>query len=191
MEKIVGELIEKIEKLSHGKEPLIIAIDGRCASGKTTLAARLKEALNCAVFHMDDFFPRPEQRTPQRLSAPGGNVDWERFLDEVILPLRSGKREIRFRPFDCDRWELGPEVIEMATPIVVVEGSYSCHPKLREYYDLRVFLSVSQQEQLRRIALRNGDDGLRQFVERWIPMEELYFRAFDVAAQCELILIPN
>ena len=34
--------------------------------------------------------------------------------------------------------------------LVLVEGSYSCHPELWEHYARRVFLSVEPEEQLRR-----------------------------------------
>ena len=41
-----------------GKRPWMIALDGMCASGKTTLAGKMKERYpELAVIHMDDFFP--------------------------------------------------------------------------------------------------------------------------------------
>ncbi len=43
------------EKLRN-KQPLIIAIDGRSASGKTTLAKELNQLFLSEVIHMDDFF---------------------------------------------------------------------------------------------------------------------------------------
>ena len=59
----LGEsVLHEIEKLRRTKEKLVIAIDGRCASGKTTLAAYLKTALSCNVIHMDHFYLRKEQR---------------------------------------------------------------------------------------------------------------------------------
>ena len=78
------------QRIRGSGQRLLIAVDGRCASGKTTLAATLEEETGCNVVHMDDFFLRPEQRTPQRLAEPGGNVDYERFRQEVILPLSRG-----------------------------------------------------------------------------------------------------
>ena len=60
-------LVQAIEEQLQQKGRLIVAIDGRCGSGKSTLAARLARELRCSVFHMDDFFPRPEQRTAERL----------------------------------------------------------------------------------------------------------------------------
>ncbi|MBS7324987.1 MAG: (d)CMP kinase, partial [Angelakisella sp.] len=37
----------------------VIALDGRAAAGKSTLAAALAETLQAAVIHMDDFFLPP------------------------------------------------------------------------------------------------------------------------------------
>lgn len=178
------------------KRPLIIAIDGRCCAGKTTLAAGLKERNGWSVFHMDDFFLRPEQRTKERLAQPGGNVDYERFLEEILMPLRSAKikaagnggrtESITYRPFDCRRQDFAEEVTVEAGDVVIVEGSYSCHPALRDAYDLRVFLDVSQAEQERRLLARNGEEGAAVFRGKWIPLEERYFVACRVREQCSV-----
>lgn len=99
-------LVQAIEEQLQQKGRLIVAIDGRCGSGKSTLAARLARELRCSVFHMDDFFPRPEQRTAERLSQPGENVDHERFLAEVLLPLHNAQ-PVTYRPYLCARQQLG------------------------------------------------------------------------------------
>ena len=62
----------------------IIAIDGRCASGKTTFTQKLADYLNAEVIHMDDFFLRNELKTKERLSEVGGNIDYERFTSDVL-----------------------------------------------------------------------------------------------------------
>ncbi|MBR2829754.1 MAG: hypothetical protein IKE68_04310, partial [Solobacterium sp.] len=69
----------------------------------------------------------------------------------------------------------------------VIEGSYSCHPELRPYYDLTVFLDIDPQEQIERIRRRNGEERLEAFRTRWIPLEELYFREMDVEHHCDLV----
>lgn len=166
---------------------VIVAIDGRCGSGKTTLAARLQKDLHCAVYHMDEFFPRPEQRTEARLSQPGGNVDHERFLEEVLLPLQIAQ-DITYCPFVCSRQQLGEPVTVEANRLTIVEGSYACHPALWEHYDLRVFLTIDPEEQLRRIEARSGPEKARQFRDRWIPFEERYFHAFDIQARCDMCI---
>lgn len=60
------------------------AIEGGSASGKTTLSEILTAIYGCTVFHMDDFFLQPQQRTPERYAEAGGNIDRERFLTEVL-----------------------------------------------------------------------------------------------------------
>lgn len=170
-----------------GASPVTLAIDGRCASGKTTLATRLTEQTVAALIHLDDFFLRPEQRTPERLATPGENVDWERLVREVLEPLGAG-RTSQYCPFDCHTLGYKPAVTIAPAPLVILEGSYSCNDHLWEYSDYHVFLTVSPEEQLRRIALRNGEEAARVFQERWIPLEEAYFTACNVAARCDLVL---
>ncbi len=165
--------------------PLLIAIDGRCAAGKTTLAAALQESIGCHVIHMDHFFLQPGQRTRQRLQEPGGNVDHERFLEEVMRPLSRGQ-SFSYRIYDCRTMELSPPVRVEPGEITVIEGSYSCHPALWEFYGLRIFMDVSAEEQLRRIRIRNGEQAASVFCERWIPLEERYFAAYQIQERCDL-----
>lgn len=135
---------------------------------------------------MDDFFLRPGQRTAERLNTPGGNVDHERFLEEVLIPLKGGAGEISFRPFDCTTQSFAEPICVKAEEICVVEGCYSCHPALWEHYGLRVFLTVDREEQMRRILLRNGAEKAKQFAEKWIPLEELYFSAYNIQSRCDM-----
>lgn len=56
MEHAYEILARRIEASLSSREHLILAIDGRSASGKTTLAARLSGQFKADVIHMDDFF---------------------------------------------------------------------------------------------------------------------------------------
>lgn len=105
MKNAVTEIITAYEKLKPAGAG-VIAIDGRAASGKTTLAAALAAETGGAVVHMDDFFLPAELRTPQRLAAPGGNVHAERFAEEVLPFLRQG-RPFCYRRFDCRVMDYG------------------------------------------------------------------------------------
>lgn len=187
-EDIAKAVIAAAEQISEKR--LIIAIDGRCAAGKTTLAARIREQTNWNVFHMDEFFLRPEQRTTERFAEPGGNVDWERFREEILLPISQGESAIKYRSFDC-RADSMTEISANVGKICVVEGSYSCHPELRGFYNLRIFLTVGREEQARRILARNGAERAEQFTEKWIPLEEKYFTKCDVERFCELKFNTN
>jgi uridine kinase len=169
------------------KNPLLIAIDGRCAAGKSTLAALLNAVYGdeCNVLTMDEFFLRPEQRTAERLSNPGENVDHERFLSEVLVPLSEG-RGFNYRPFDCQRMDFAAPVAIQPRKIAVVEGSYSLHPALARYYDIKVFMDVEKDEQMRRLRLRESESSVKMFESQWIPLEEGYFEACQIREQCDL-----
>lgn len=175
-----------IRETAKGKDKIFVAIDGRCASGKTTLAEELADALGCPVIHMDDFFLRPEQRTPERLTEVGGNLDRERFVAEVLRPLSEGK-DFTYRPFLCHTMSLGDPIEVKASPITVIEGSYSCHPDLREAYHLRFFLTVEPRVQQSRLLAREGAERLTVFEQKWIPMEETYFKECRVQEACILL----
>jgi len=183
-ETIQYNIRREIENAQKNKQCLLVAIDGRCASGKTTLAKCLQKIYGCDVIHMDHFFLRPEQINEQRLSEPGGNVDYERFLDEVLLPLKN-KKSFAYRPYDCKKQEMTEAIPIKQNTITLIEGSYCCHPKLFEHYDVKIFLTVNEKKRIERIKARNGEAGCIQFRDKWIPLEECYFTAFNIEACCD------
>ena len=186
-----SDIYQKLKEISaKGSRPAILAIDGRCASGKSTLAAQLAEEWDANLFHMDDFFLQPHQRTAERLAEPGGNVDHERFLTEVLRPLHAGE-PVSYRRFDCRTFTFDPGKIVEPKPIAIVEGSYACHPELRELYDLRIFLDIDPQTQMERITRRNGPEAAERFRTVWIPLEETYFRECAVRECCEYSAAGN
>lgn len=119
MEQTVFTILQKIHKLQKGQAPLVIAIDGRCGAGKTTLAQHLSQELSCSIIHLDHFFLRPQQRTPERLKQAGGNFDRERFLSEVIPFLRQNQ-QFSYRPFDCKTQTLSEPVMVKPGNLVIV-----------------------------------------------------------------------
>ena len=180
------ELFFKIEELLSAKERAVVAIDGGAASGKTTLADVLADRYGASIVHMDDFFLRPEQRTPARFAEAGGNLDRERFIEEVI-PFIGKKEPFSYRIFDCSQMKLfGTAEISDAS-LVIVEGSYSHHPAFADAFDLRVFLRVDEEERKQRIITRNGARS-ETFFSRWIPLENRYFEAFGIEEKADIVI---
>ena len=183
-----GSLVQALTRRLSSGERVLLAIDGGSASGKTTLAASLHAHFpDSRVFHMDDFFLRPEQRSEARYLEPGGNVDRERFLNEVLLPASRGEA-VTFRRFDCKTFSLEPAVSVKYRPLTIVEGAYSLHPALRGYYGLRVFLKIAPDLQRKRIEERNTPAQQSMFFERWIPLEQRYFEHCSPEGCCDLVL---
>lgn len=186
IQQTAESILKEIKTRFREGKQLLIAIDGRCAAGKTTLADCLQSLCGCSVIHMDQFFLRPEQQTEERLAEPGGNIDYERFLEEVLIPLQKGV-SFSYRPYDCQCRRLAEPVAVTPGGIHIIEGSYACHPALIAYYDFKIFLTVDAKEQLRRIEKRNGAAYAKVFRDRWIPLEECYFAAYPIKEQCEFV----
>ena len=180
------DIERRLDALLAEKDRVICAIDGRAGAGKTTLADSLAAGYDAAVIHADHFCLRPGQRTAQRLAEPGGNLDRERLLESVLLPLSQNKRAA-YRPYDCSLGRLTDGIELPEARLYIVEGSYSLHPELRPYYDLAVFVTTDSETQLRRIEARDHSK-LAAFREKWIPLEELYFKTFDVARGCDVMI---
>ncbi len=178
--------IDRVERLLTEGRCAFVAIDGPCASGKTVFAASLHERFGGNVLHMDDFFLRPEQRTPERFAEPGGNVDRERFEAEVLKPLAAGKA-VRYRPWDCHTGDFATSRSVEPAALTVVEGSYSMHPALRGYYDLTMCLIVDPSERLRRLEARNPRM-LQRFIDEWIPLENRYFESTNTQGSADLLV---
>ena len=172
LEKRISDLIET-------KDKVIIAIDGPSGSGKSTIAKGLREKYDGNLFHMDDFFLRPEQRTSIRLNETGGNVDYERFYEDVLKNIEKGF-PFAYRPYNCSLRQLVDERVVSYKKINIVEGVYSMHPMLLPFYNIKVFITASKEVRINRIRKRNGEEMLQRFINEWIPMEDKYFDHYGI-----------
>lgn len=174
----IGKLIE---------EKGVIAIDGRCASGKTTLVNTLSTLYDVEVIHMDDFFLPKELRTEARLAECGGNVHYERFYEEVICNLRK-QEGFTYRKFDCKRMGYTCSYTISNEKAIIIEGAYSLRPAFQAHYDLKVFKDIAKEEQAERIVRRNGLEQYEVFKKLWIPKEEAYFEKFNIKKLSDIII---
>ena len=78
--------------LHEGKR--ILAIDGRCTSGKTTLAEQIEKSLPCNIVHIDDFYLPFSKRT-----KGGSFFSILSLMDHHKIPF------LPSRPFDVAREE--------------------------------------------------------------------------------------
>lgn len=178
------ELFQQINELVH---PCVISIDGKSGSGKSTCAKLISDIYGYPIVHMDDFFLQKEQRTIERLNEIGGNIDYERFNKEVVLPVLN-KQSFTYQIFDCQSMSIqGSNNIRFNNGIII-EGCYSMHPTFNDYSHLKVFMDVSFELQKERILKRNGEYMLKRFVEEWIPKENQYFETFMIKEKADIII---
>ena len=138
--------------------PLLVALDGRCAAGKTTIAAQMARQYGWGVVHLDDFFCSRSSAPPAHGGArrqPGPRTPDCRGAGT----LRAGQQG-SYRLFDCRTMALAPGTVPLPqTPIILLEGSYSCHPDLWNYCALHAFVDVEPAEQLLPLPARPGKAG--------------------------------
>ncbi|MBO7151088.1 MAG: phosphoribulokinase [Clostridia bacterium] len=181
------ELCEEIEAMICDLKRVIIAIDGMCAAGKTTLANKLKETFKGAfVVSMDDFYLPLAQRSDAIMAEPGGHMDYERFDREVATPLWKAQ-PASYGVFDCHSQSITETVqIPADAPLIIVEGTYATHPAIPDIYDYRIFVKTDSETQKERVILRDGkwaDD----YFQKWIPFERAYFSAYMTEALADAV----
>lgn len=81
--------------------PLVLALDGRCGSGKTTLANALAAQFpGCTLLRTDDFYLPPARRSPDWAHTPCANMDLTRLRDEALRPAYAGQ-PVAYRAYSC------------------------------------------------------------------------------------------
>ena len=186
MERLLP-ILSAVAAAQRARPQVLMCLDGPCGSGKTTLARQLVSITDAACVPMDDFYTPHPMKTPERLSQPGGNAHIERLLSELLLPWRS-QGHGSYRPYLCAEDRFGEPVEVPARPLTILEGSYSLHPDIAALADVRVFLTISEEEQLRRLNAREGAEGVKNFQQRWIPLEKAYHAAFALPDERCLVI---
>ena len=81
-------------------KPLVLALDGRCGSGKTTLANTLARQFPASItLHTDDFTCRLHSASAAG-RTPCANMDLDRLRDEALRPAYEGQ-PVQYRAYSC------------------------------------------------------------------------------------------
>ena len=173
-------------RLIEDRKPAVLALDGFCASGKTTLAAALSERYGARVIHTDDFYLPRDMRSDERYAEPGGTIHYERLKAEVIDRLT--EPSLTCGVFSPEIMGIARTVTLPRAALTVIEGAYACHPVFGAYADLCCFMETGPEEQRRRILARNGPERLKLFESRWIPYELKYEAAFHIREKADVLI---
>lgn len=155
--------------------PFTVALDGRSASGKTTLAAALAEILDAAVIEGDDFYTGgTEARTEPPVELVKLCIDWKQQRG-VLEALRAGQ-EASWHAFDWDAFDgriCEEPVVMSPRPIVILEGVYASRPELEDLIDVKILVRADEALRESRMVAREGT--ITPWQRKWETAEEYYF----------------
>ena len=155
------------------KERILIAIDGRPVSGKSTLAMRLADRFNLPMLCIDDFMA-PERDWMSR--APGFPYPFFRnavFVDAVHTLKREGR--CTYTEFDWEAVEIGTkERILIWDGPLIVEGCSVLQEPLPGLYDLRFFIESDEASTYAAAMARDGERWALEWRTIFLPSVVLY-----------------
>jgi hypothetical protein len=132
-----------------GHRPVVLAMDGRSSSGKTTLAGRLRDVVaGSAVVHTDD------------IAWWHSRFGWaDLLIDGVLLPARAGQ-PVTFRPPQWDqRQRPGAIEVPAGCPLLIIEGVGAARRESVHLVDAAIWVQSDEREAERRSLARVGWPG--------------------------------
>ncbi|MEL4505827.1 hypothetical protein AAEX63_13290 [Luteococcus sp. H138] len=165
--------------------PVLVAVDGRGASGKSTLSGQLSAQVpGAVVVHTDDI------AWHEPLFA------WFGLLgDGVLSPLRAGQ-PVDFQP---PAWPAhgreGRITVPADTPLVLVEGTGAAQEHLTGLYDAIIWVQADFDEAERRGIARDTVQGVNgdaaetvEFWHHWMRAELAHFAADRPWERADLVV---
>ena len=180
--------IKNLIKEKNLSERFIIAIDGPCGGGKSTFADYLNNVINANIVHMDDFYLPFKERSEKWTTTIAGHMDYDRLYKNVIMPYVENK-ETNYISYDCHNDKYMQKIdIDLSKPLIL-EGSYSQNPysDIYKYLDLKIFVDIECDEQLKRLAKRN-EKTVKMFESMWIPFENKYFNEYKIKDLSDIVI---
>ncbi|MGL5817597.1 MAG: hypothetical protein ACRCYR_08550 [Phycicoccus sp.] len=155
---------------------LVVSIDGRSGSGKSSLATAVARRLSARVVRMDALYP----------GWDGLAAGVELLLTHVLEPLWHGE------PASVPTWSWargrpGPVRPLPESEVVVVEGVGAAHGRAAELAQVRVWLDAAEEIRKDRALARDGETYAPHW-ERWAAQESALLARFDARAAADLVV---
>lgn len=117
--------------------------------------------------------------------AIGGDFDWQRLRDQVLLPLKEN-RPGRYQRYDWAEGALAEWHTVSATGAVIVEGVYTLRLELTDLYDFKVWIECPREIRLARGLARDGEEARAVWEQDWMPKEDRYVETHRPGERADL-----
>jgi uridine kinase len=170
------ELLSRIGRLrpSAGRA-ILLAIDGRGASGKSSLAeAVAKNLRHVTVVHTDDL-------------ALNRGWDWQRLQEQVLEPIINNQQG-RYQRYD---WDTGGMAEWHDVPVgglLILEGVYSMRRELGDIWDLTIWVECAKPARLNRALERDGKEMMPTWINVWEVQEDRYVKEQSPDKRADVII---
>ena len=115
-------LRDRLLRLPRRRKTLLLGIDGCGGAGKSTLARALATVVPAAtVVEFDDFYRPSGERQARRDREVGGDFDWRRVREQILVPL-ADDRPARYQRYDWGDDRLAEWHEVQPGGVVIVEG---------------------------------------------------------------------
>jgi uridine kinase len=180
------ELLERIRRAGRDEsEPILVAVAGAGAAGKSTLARAIQQLApnEVTVVELDDFY-RPSFSHPPD-GELGARFEWRRLREQVLEPLHAG-HAAHYQRYDWDNDEMGAWVDVPAHGIAIVEGIYPSRAELSHFYDFVIWVDAPAGLRLQRGIERDGEEARERWLTEWMPDEEAFIAQDDPAGRADI-----
>jgi uridine kinase/adenylate cyclase class IV len=149
---------------------VIVGIGGPSGSGKSRLAGKMAELLNCEILEMEDYY------IPSKICDD--NFDEFDSLDTKLLcshleVMRKGEK-VSVPQFDLtQKKRLGHRSFSPASGVVIVEGVYALHKNVRPFLDFRIGVVGGVHFNLVKRVHRDADRAGRSYSQNEV-MERIF-----------------
>lgn len=197
-------LVENILGIQHDR-PLLVAIDGRDAAGKTVLAKELADKLRSVgadvIESSIDWFHNPSavryrkgRESPEGFYMDSFNIAALKIL--LLDPLKTGNLRYKAKAFDhtIDRALMEPFMEADLDSILVFDGIFTHKPELRDYWDYSIYLLIDEEESIRRGVARNPEDkeqARHMYSVRYTAGQRLYNAESDPMSHADIVIDNN
>jgi hypothetical protein len=166
---VAAAVIRRGHEKGADHRPVVLAVDGRSSSGKTTVASRLQNLVaGSAVVHTDD------------IAWWHSRFGWaDLLISGVLAPAHAG-RAFSYRPPQWDERQR-PGAIEVSAdcPLLIIEGVGAARGESSHLTDVAMWIQADERETERRNLARVGQPGgspTVQHLRDWMA-EEMPFLA--------------
>jgi uridine kinase len=193
----IGALADRVLAVATD-HPVRVAVDGRSAAGKTTLANALATAVRAASARtviraeLDGFMKMVADRNAYPYDSPESYYldawDYPAIRANLLIPLGpGGDRRYRTGP-------LHPPRTAPADAILLADGVFLQRPELDRFWDLRIYLDIGLEVSIRRGVERDrhwmggAAEAERRYRTKYLPGEQRYLAEVRPRERAHLVV---